>query len=94
MSDICHHRLYDVSVLISSRLDILKLVTILLLGLYFPVRNRYFKFHQMKKSIWRDLPKSSTQQSLKTNCETNRNPQAEFRHFTLKYLDIYPGFMA
>ena len=35
MSDICHHRLYDVSVLISSRLDILKLVTILILGLYF-----------------------------------------------------------
>ena len=43
MSDICHHRLYDVSVLISSRLDILKLVTILLHGLYFPSDEQTFQ---------------------------------------------------
>ena len=81
MSDIC---LYDVSAYISSRFDTLKSVIIDPQPLcIFLVTNRYFKFHPMKKSLWRDLPKTSSNKSLKSYCETNRNPQAEFRDWNI-----------
>ena len=45
----------------------------------FQVTIRNFKMAPMKKSVWADLPKTSTRRSLQTGCESNRNPQAEFR---------------